>query len=258
MMKLTTTTVLFVLILPLVLAFDAPAQVLLDRSPVLLEYAIFLDQGADPIGTAVVSFEPKTTPQGKRLEVRAVEKYTLPASSPIQIEDDVLLICDGKGVESFDAKVKVGDTARRHEAVRKGVDYVVKSTMGTKTTEKTITAGVQVTMQGLYCGGFFPKNLRAGALFENFPLLLPSMADHRAGQLVREGAFPVAIRNSDGIPAFVLWLKRLDKNTDKFWLSDDRDQILLRKEQVTDRGTLVYEIVKKNGEPYPPPAPGAK
>jgi len=257
-MKQTTTFVLVLLILPLVTAFGARAQVFLERSPVHLEYAIFLDQGPDPIGSAVVSFEPKTTPQGKRLEVRVLEKYTLPASSPMHVEDSVVLICDGKGVESFDATVKVGDNQRRHEAVRKGVDYVVKSTLGTKTTEKTITAGVQCTMQGLYCGGFFPKNLRAGALFENFPLLLPSMADHRAGQLVREGAFPIGIRNSEGIPAFVLWLKRLDKNTDKFWLSDDRDQILLRKEQVTDRGTLVYEIVKKNGEPYPPPAPGAK
>lgn len=257
-MKQATTLVLINLILPFFMVFSAHAQVFIDRPPVHLEYAIFMDQGPEAIGSVVVSFEPKQTPQGKRLEVRSLEKYTLPSSSPIPVEENVLLICDSKGVESFDATIKIGDTERHHEAVRKGVDYAVKSTLGSKTLEKTITAGVQNTMQGLFCGGYFPKNLRTGQLFENFPLLLPSMADHRAGQLVREGAFPIAIRNSDGIPAFVLWLKRLDNKADKFWLTDDRDQILLRKELVTDRGTLVYEITKKNGEPYPPPASGAK
>jgi hypothetical protein len=257
-MKQATTNALLSLILLFFSNFDAQAQVFMDRQPLTLEYAIFLDQGPQPIGSAVVTFEPKTTPQGKRLEVRSLEKYTLPSSSPIAVEDDVLLICDTKGVESFDARVKVGDTERHHSAVRTGVDYAVKSNLGSKTLEKTITAGVQTTIQGLFCGGYFQKNLRTGELFEDFPLLLPSMADHRAGQLVREGAFPISIRNSDGIPAFVLWLKRLDKKADKFWLTDDRDQILLRKELVTDRGTLTYEIVKKNGDPYPPAATVAK
>jgi hypothetical protein len=257
-MKQATTLVLIPFILPFFTAFGVQAQVFMDRRPVHLEYAIFLDENPEPIGSATISFEPKTTAEGKRLEVRSLEKYTLPGSSPIPIEENVVLICDTKGVESFDATVKMGDTERHHSAVRKGVDYAVKSNLGSKTLEKTITAGVQNTMQGLYCGGYFPKNLRAGQLFENFPLLLPGMADHRAGQLVREGAFPISIRNSDGIPAFVFWLKRLDNKADKFWLTDDGDQILLRKEQITDRGTLVYEITKKDGQPYPPAASVAK
>src|SRR5687767_9644232 len=102
LMKQATTLVLISSILPFFTVFCAQAQVFIERDPVQLEYAIFLDQRPGPIGSAVVSFGPKTTPQGKRLEVRSLEKYTLPASTPLAIEENVLLVCDSKGVESFE------------------------------------------------------------------------------------------------------------------------------------------------------------
>jgi hypothetical protein len=250
----TTIPVLLSLFFPLFPVHEALAQVFMDRAPLQLEYRIYFNQGKVPIGSAEVSFEPKMTDKGKRLEVRTREVYTLPGSTPFHIEENVVLICDGKGVESFDATVVGGDSQRRHEAARIGVDYSVTSRLGDRTVEKSITAGVQNTIQGLYCGAYFAKDLRNGPIFEDFPLLFPGVADHRAGQLVREGKFPFATANSIGVPSYHFWVKRLDMKTDKFWLSDDRDQILLRKEQVMDRGTLVYEVAKKNGEVYPPTA----
>ncbi len=67
---------------------------------------------------------------------------------------------------------------------------------------------------------------------------------------MREGAFPVMFGDTE-VPAYVIWVKHLDKKKDKYWISDDDDQILLRKEQAMDRGVLVYEIVSVNGAPYP-------
>jgi hypothetical protein len=188
--------------------------------------------------------------------VRSHEAYSLPgalATGPeVEVEETVELVCDKKGVESFDARVKAGGTERHHEAVRKGIDYQVTSTLGTTSTKKTITAGVQTTNIGLYCGAFLKKQIPEQAMFENYPMLLPAAADHRAGQMVREGSYPVTFGGTESVPAFIVWVKRLDKKTDKFWFSDDADQILIRKEQGIDRGTLVYEIVSFNGAPYPP------
>lgn len=236
--------------------FGAEAQVLVERAPVKLSYRIFLDKGTTPIGRADVSFELTGEGETRRLQVVSHEVFELPGatakSSPLPIDEKITMICDRKGVEQFDAVTKTGDTERSHRAVRKGIDFVITSQLGKKTVEKTITAGVQTTIQGLYCTAFLGRSLHSGQMFEDFPLLYPNVADHRAGQLVREGSFPVSFPGGESVQAFCFWVKRLDKKTDKFWVSEDGDQVLLRKEMWIDRGMLAYEIETMNGTPYPP------
>lgn len=236
---------------------DSAAQVFVDLPALTLSYRILFNKDSTEIGTAEVSFTPVGTGKEGRLNVVSHERYALPGgsgSSAVTIDETVKLHCDKKGVESFEVDLKTGDTSRHHEAVRKGIDYVVTSMFGTKSSEKTITAGVQHTITGMYSANFFGRKLRDGPMFEDFPLLFPNVADHRPGQLVREGAFPMGFPNGEVVLAYSLWVKRLDKKTDRFWFSDDANQVLLRKELATDRGTLVYEIVSMNGEPYPPKA----
>ncbi len=238
-----------------IMRFPAAAQVLVERPAVRLTYRILFEKDPEPVGAAEVSFTPRGKGKERRLDVVCHEKYALPGvpgARSVVIDETVQLVCDAKGVESWESVVKTADSERRHVAVRKGIDFAVDSMLGTTASSKTITAGVQSTITGMYSGAFFGRKLRDGPMFEDFPLLFPNVADHRAGQLVREGGFPISAGTGEPVLSFVLWVKRLDKKTDRFWFSDDADQVLLRKEMATDRGTLVYEIETMNGAPYPP------
>jgi hypothetical protein len=239
------------LALPVVLAAAAPAsaQVLKDLKPIRLEYVLFLGDQGIPAGEAWVSFEPTDTERGRRLQVKAEVSYRVGTEDPVEFRQEVLLVCDRKGVEKFDGMTSYGEQHQSFQAVRRGIDYHVTSTINGKTFEKTETAGVQRTNIGLFCGGFLAEPLSEGEMLQDFPLLFPASGKHVPRQKYRVGTYPIPLPSGESLPVIETHLARLDKSRDTLWHHADEYEALVRMVEQGPAGPVVYDLVRVNGEP---------
>jgi hypothetical protein len=229
------------------LVTNSEGQVLRDLPPLELEYALYHGDPAVGIGSATASFRTIDTPRGKRLEVRARTEYTLPRTPPYVYEEEATLLCDAKGVARFETVARALGDERVNTGVRMGSEYQVTTTFRGKRNSNTITAGVQRSNFGLYCAAYLDERLDEGGLFDDFPLLFPVAGTHMARQLFREGTLPFQLAKGREIPASLCRLEALDKTSDKIFNTVSGHRLLLRMEETSNLGTIIYELVGVNG-----------
>lgn len=230
-------------------AASSPAQVLRDLPPLELEYVLTHGKPAAVVGSASATFKPIDTPRGRRLEVRGLTEYTLPRTPPYTYEEEVTLICDAKGVARFETIARALGDERVNTGVRMGQDYQVTSTFRGKRTQTTITAGVQRTNFGLFSAVYLEDELDSNEMFQDFPMLFPVAGTHMARQLFREGILPFAIDKEREIPVTVCRIEALDKTSDRIYNATTGPRILLRMEEVSNLGEIVYQLARVNGVP---------
>ena len=230
-------------------ASGARAQVLRDLPAVELEYALYHGEPATKIGSATISFRPTDTPRGRRLEIHSRIQYTVPRNTtPFAYEEEATLLCDAAGVARFDTIARALGDERMNTGTRIDEDYTVTTTFKGKKHTKTITAGVQRTNVGLFASGFLAHPLTDGEMIEDFALLYPVAADHMARQRFREGVMPFSIGKKQ-VPCVVTRLDRQNKTSDRLWNTTTGVGMLLRMEESTNFGQIVYELVGVNGVP---------
>jgi hypothetical protein len=228
----------------------AEGQILRDLEDVSLGYEIYLDEDPEPIGTFDISFVRGESSRGPHLEVRARSDYTVPLTNPFRHQEDVELYCNEEGIYRFVATRRSGDVERKVSALRKDFDYHVTSELQGKTTQTMITAGVRRSNLGLFCGGFLETPLDQDEMFVDFPLLYPVYANHEARQKYREMTIPMDVGADEPVPIIVSRVQRKDKKSDAMWNTASPHQILIRYEEPTSYGKMVYQLVTVNGEPF--------
>ena len=230
-------------------ALPAHAQILKDLSPVELEYVILFGEPAAPVGDATVSFHPVDTPRGRRLEVKAAVRYTIPRQpTPFPYEEESTLLCDAAGVLKFDTMARAQGDERRNTGLRTGDDYQVSTTFQGKKRSYTITSHVQRTNFGMFCAGFLAEPLASGDFFSDFPMLYPVGGDHKARQRFREAVLPFEVTGSRSMSTIITRVDKQDKTSDRYWNADDAHEILLRMEETTSFGVMIYQLKSVNGE----------
>lgn len=230
-------------------AGECRAQVLRDLAPVELEYSLLHGEPLKKVGSATISFRPTDTPRGRRLEVRARIEYTIQRKTAFVYAEEATLLCDGEGVARFDTSARAIGQERTNTGVRMGKDYQVTTTFQGKKQTKTITAGVQQSNFGLFASGFLGKRLEDGEMIEDFPLLYPVLADHMPRQRFREGVLPFTFGNDTQIPCLITRIdKPNSKDSDRLWNATKGQGVLLRMEEQTTLGKIVYELVGVNGK----------
>ena len=125
-------------------------------------------------------------------------------------------------------------------------DYQVTTTFKGKKHTKTITAGVQRTNLGLFASGFLAQPLSDGEMMGDFPLLFPVAAEHMPRQRFREGVLPFTLGKKQ-VPAVVTRLDKQNKSSDRLWNTTTGHGMLLRMEEQSNFGQIVYELVGVNG-----------
>lgn len=228
---------------------NARAQVLKDLSPVELHYVILNGEPAAPVGTADLSFRPVETPRGRRLEVKAAISYVIPREpAPFAYSEESTLVCDARGVVKFDTAAHAEGDERKNTALRAGRDFQVTTTFQGKKRTYTITADVSRTNFGMFCAGFLAEPLAEGDFFSDFPLLYPVGGDHKARQRFREAILPFQATAARTIPTIITRLEKQDKTSDRFWNAAHAHEILLRMEETTSFGLMIYRLETVNGE----------
>ncbi len=239
-----------VLLAALCLAGDARAQVLKDLAPVDLHYVILHGEPAAPVGTADMAFRAVDTPRGRRLEVQTAISYVIPREpAPFAYEEEATLVCDAEGVLKFDTEARAEGDERTNTALRAGRDFQVTTTFQGKKRTYTITSDVRRTNLGMFCAGFLAEPLAEGDFFSDFPLLYPVGGDHKARQRFREAVLPYQATAARTIPTIVTRLEKPDKTSDRYWNAAHAHEILLRLEETTSFGLMVYRLETVNGEP---------
>lgn len=244
-------TLLPVLLAVPLLAAAGPAsgQVLRDLPGVDLHYAILLGEAATPVGTADLSFQPVDTPRGRRLEVKARIAYTIPREpAPFAYEEESTLLCDATGLLKFDTEARAEGDERRNTALRAGKDFQVTTTFQGKRRTYSITSDVRRTNFGMFCAGFLEEPLAGGDFFSDFPLLYPVGGDHKARQRFREAILPFQAAPHRAVSTIITRLEKQDKSSDRYWNADDAHEILLRMEETTSFGLMIYVLETVNGE----------
>jgi hypothetical protein len=225
----------------------ATAQVLRDLPPIRLEYRIYLNEAAEPCGTASVSYDFVDGARGRRLEVHALSRYTVGDEQPVELLHEARLTCDAEGVEKFDGRTRYGEEERRYVGVRMGIDYHVTVHQGEKVSQRTETAGVQRTNWGMFCGGFLAEQLSDGELIQDYPMLFPSSGRHFPRQKVRSGRVPVRAPSGESFSVIESSLARLDSDKDQLWHRDDAHEVLLRMKEHGPLGVVTYELASVDG-----------
>ena len=225
----------------------AAAQVLRELEPIHLEYDIYWGQPAAKVGGASVSFVPTDTKRGRRLEVHAGTQYKLPMTPEFDYEEECTMTCDSTGVARFQTTARALGQERLNIALRAGADFQVTTTFGGKTVNKTITAGVRQTNFGLFAGGFLPDRLDGDGMLIDYPLLFPVGGDHLARQKYREAVLPFVLADGSKVPAIATRLKHRDETSDRLWNAEKGHQILLKMDQQSPQGLLIYLLTSVNG-----------
>lgn len=227
----------------------ATAQILKDLPALELEYAIFWgDPDRAVVGSATVTFRPVDSKRGRRLEVNAHTEYKLPRATPFEYAETVTLVCDGTGVTRFETTAKALGKERVNVAIRQGEDFHVTTEFAGKKHSKTITAGVRRTNFGLFAGGFLAEPLDTGGLMQDFPILYPVGGDHKPRQKVRDAILPFGLPGGKKIRSIQSTIRKPDKSADRIWNTTGDYQILLRMEEKSSLGVLVYELTSVNGQ----------
>ena len=226
------------------------AQVLKDLSPVDLEYVILNGEPPAPVGTATISFRPVEGPRGRRLEVKAAIRYTIPREpAPFAYEEESTLLCDATGVAKFETVARAEGDERKNSGLRAGDDYQITTTFQDKKHTYTITSHVQRTNFGMFCAGFLAEPLAGGDFFSDFPMLYPVGGDHKARQRFREAVLPFGVTPTRSVPTIITRVEKQDKTSDRYWNAEDAHEILLRLEETTSFGVMIYRLQSVNGEP---------
>jgi hypothetical protein len=225
------------------------AQVLRDLPPIRLQYDVFLNDAAEPCGSASLSYEFSEGARGRRLEVHALSRYTVGDEAPIELLHEARLTCDGEGVEKFDGRTRYGGEERRYVGVRIDIDYHVTVHQGEKVTQRTETAGVQRTNWGLFCGGFLEERLGEGEMMQDYPMLFPSSGRHFPRQKFRSGRVPVTSPSGESFPVIETSFARVEGDWDEAWHRDDPHEILLRMKEHGPLGLVTYELTAVDGKP---------
>jgi hypothetical protein len=230
--------------------FGAPspgaAQVYKDLAPVDLVYRIELD--GKRIGDMEISFHPKKTERGPRLEIDMRREYELDLTNEFPYEAEAHLVCDEEGLRSFTAESTAGELHVKHTGVLAGPDYRITSELQGRVEKKTITSGVRRTNLGMFCAGFLAEPLDEGPVIQDWPWLTPVVADHQPRQLVRESRVLREYPGVEGkVPVMMSSLRRLDKNIDKMIHTAEGHQILLELHEQIPYGTLSHILETVNG-----------
>jgi hypothetical protein len=85
-------------------------------------------------------------------------------------------------------------------------------------------------------------------MFSDFPLLYPVAGEHKARQKFREAVLPFALGPDRQVDSIITRLKKQDKSMDRIWNAAGGHQILLRMEESTNLGRMIYELSRVNGE----------
>ncbi|GJM44921.1 MAG: hypothetical protein DHS20C21_17630 [Gemmatimonadota bacterium] len=242
-----TTAVALVIAVWAALTPEAQGQVMRELDPIALEYRILWGEPLAPVGSASVAFSPVDTKRGRRLEVESTIQYTLPRDTPFHYEEESKLVCDEEGVASFETTARALGKERINVAIRMGDDYHVTTTFQDKKKTKTITSGVQRTNFGLFAGGFMDEALNQGDLLRDYPLLFPVGGDHQPRQKYREAVLPFVVSADKRVRSIVTRIKRPNDDSDRLWNTVEGHQILLRMEEQTTQGLMVYELLSVNG-----------
>ncbi|MCA9751687.1 MAG: hypothetical protein KC591_05810 [Gemmatimonadetes bacterium] len=230
----------------------ASAQVMRELGPVALEYSIFFqDQSKAPVGGAEISFEPIETKRGRRLQVKSHIEYTLTEhrEEPFHYGEEATLVCDEKGVTSFETTAQAIGKERVNSALRSGDEFHVTTTFEGERHTRSIPAGVSTTNFGLFCGGYLDVPLNEGPMFEDYPILYPVGGEHQARQRYREAILPIGLAADHTVPALVTRLRRKNDANDRLWNSANELEILLRMEESSNLGTFIYILNTVNGIP---------
>lgn len=225
----------------------AAAQVLRELEPIHLEYDIYWGEPVAKVGECSVSFVPTDTKRGRRLEVHAHSRYVLPMTPEFDYEEECAMTCDSTGVARFQTTARALGQERVNIALRSGADFQVTTTFGDKTTNKTITSGVRQSNFGLFAGAFLPDRLDGDGMLIDYPLLFPVAGDHLARQKYREAVLPFVLADGTKVPAITTRLKHRDETSDRLWNADKGHQILLKMEQQSPQGILIYRLTSVNG-----------
>lgn len=223
------------------------AQVLRELEPLHLEYDISWGDPVAKVGECSVSFVPTDTKRGRRLEVHAHSKYTLPMTPPFDYEEECTLTCDSTGVARFQTTARALGQERVNVALRAGDDFQLTTTFGGRTTNKTITSGVRQSNFALFAGAFLPDKLDGDGMLIDYPLLFPVGGDHLARQKYREAVLPFVLADGTRVPAITTRLKHRNETSDRLWNADKGHQILLKMEQQSPQGLLIYRLTTVNG-----------
>jgi len=232
----------------------ARAQVAKELPPAELEYVILHGDPLEPSGTAHLSFRPVDTARGRQLEIRAHVQYTIPpkgdpSSDPLVYEEESTVFCDGEGVVRFDTRATALGEERKNVGLRTGDTYQITTTFEGKKRSYAISAEVRRSNFALFCGGYLEERLDGGEPFEDFPMLYPVGGDHKARQRFREAEFPFEIGPKTSVPTVISRIEKKDKSHDRIWNAVAGPQILLRMEESTNFGPMVYELRTVNGVP---------
>jgi hypothetical protein len=100
----------------------------------------------------------------------------------------------------------------------------------------------------MFCAGFLAEPLAEGDFFSDFPLLYPVAGDHKARQRFREAILPFDITPARSISTIITRVEKQDKTSDRYWNADDAHEILLRLEETTSFGVMIYQLRTVNGE----------
>jgi hypothetical protein len=234
----------------LAVAPEAGAQVLRELPAVELVYAIRPADGEEPVGSAELSFRPTDTSRGRRLRVEAHIQYVLTEGreTPFEYSEQATLTCDGEGVTKFETVARALGKERQNTGVRIGDDFMVTTRFEDEQTQKTITAGVRRTNFGLFCAGYLAEPLGEQPVLTDFPLLFPVAGDHGGRQKFQLAIEPVRI-GERSVSCIHSRINRPNRTRDHLWNSSNALQILVRMEESTNQGKLVYELTQVNGVP---------
>lgn len=231
-------------------AVPAAAQVLKDLPAVHLEYAIQDEASGLPVGTMTIGFETIETKRGPRLQITSTTAYTLTENreKPFEYSEEAELVCNEEGISRFTTSGQALGKERKNTALRVGEHYHVTTEFEGEKTSKTITAGVRRSNLGLFCAGYLEQPLTGSGVFSDFPLLFPVLGDHKPRQRVQEGVMEREVLGRS-VPAILTRLNKPTRSRFRMWHSANDLEILLRLEEETPQTTLIYDLIKVNGEP---------
>ena len=227
------------------------AQVLKDLDDIGLEYQI-LQKGTDgPVGWMEISFRKVDTRRGQRLKVREEMEYTVQLTTPYIHRETAELLCDEKGVEKFEAEVTAGGVSNSYTAFRQGRDFHVTATTPGGSRQYTTTSDVRRSNLGLFCAGFLAEPLDDDEIMRDYPLLWPTAGTHFPRQKFRQSVMPFQVGPQRSVSTIISRLPKSSKTpeSDRTWHTNNAHQILVRLEETSDFGLMIYELVAVDGVP---------
>jgi hypothetical protein len=179
-------------------------------------------------------------------------EYTLPLTTPWRWHELVEVVCDERGVETFEATTTAGELVKKHLGLRQADRYTVTTTVeGGDTTQGEFPDDVRRSNLGMFCGAYLVEPLDRDELLREFPMLWPAHGMRYPRQKFRESTMWFRISDDRQVRTIISTLRKDNKIpiVDRYYHVANDLMILVRMESDTEVGLLTWELTAVNGVP---------